>query len=210
MQALADSRALHVLLNEIVTPAACTLEPGTEQTLRKQLDDMHKRAFAAAKAHLLTQTFSSWLLHTSLALHARPLRRKAGAQAWPAQAQGLVTERLTAYSKQLQRTQLQPAPLHRLRKHGKQLRYQLAASALHPAIGKTLAQLQETLGQLNDLHGAAAIFGRLPATHADIIAAIGQHHVPRHAQLLLQAEAQLKQLRREMRKLSSDSRRSQA
>ena len=63
-----------------------------------------------------------------------------------------------------------------------------------------------TLGRLNDLHGAAEIFDRVSVVHADTIAAIGQHHGARHTQLLQQADAQLKQMRRQMRKLSSDSR----
>lgn len=200
MRALAEARELHVLLHDIVTPAAGTLEPRAEQTLRQQLDAMHKRAFADAEAHLLTREFSTWLLHASLALHTRPLRRKAGAQAWHSLAQALSARQVAAYAKRLKRSPSTPAALHALRKHGKHLRYQLAASALHPAAAKRLAQLQESLGSLNDLHGAAELFGRLPAAHADIIAAIGKHHLPRHAQLQQQAADQLKQLRRELRK----------
>lgn len=206
MRALAKARELRVLLNEIVTPAATELEANAAQTLHKQLEAMYTRDFAAAEAHLLTQAFSTWLLHTSLALHARPLRRKAGARAWRPQAQSLVDKRLATYSKRLKQVRPTPTALHELRKHGKHLRYQLAAAALYPAAGKALGQLQETLGRLNDLHGAAEIFDRVSVVHADTIAAIGQHHGPRHAQLLQQADAQLKQMRRQMRKLSSDSR----
>lgn len=205
MQALAHSRELHVLQHEVVTPAANTLEPRAEQALRKQVDAMHKRAFAAAETHLLTQAFSTWLLHTSLALHAQPLRHKAGTQAWPAQAEALLAKQITAYSKQLKRTQPEPTSLHALRKHGKHLRYQLAVSGLHPAAGKALAQLQETLGGLNDLYVAGDIFGCLPATHADSIADIAKYHLPRHTKLQLRAANQLKQLRRTLHKLPAKS-----
>ena len=200
MRTLAEARELHVLLHDIVIPATGAIDPQAEQALRKQLDAMHKRAFADAEAHLLTREFSTWLLHASLALHARPLRRKTGAQAWRPQAQTLAARQAAAYGRRLKRNQPTPNALHALRKHGKHLRYQLAVSALHPAAGKALAQLQETLGSLNDLDGAAQLFGRLPAAHADIIAAIGTHHLPRHAQLQQQAADQLKQLRRELRK----------
>src|SRR5690606_12965380 len=170
-----------------------------------QLDGPYRNAFAAAEAHLLTQAFSTWLLHTSLALHAQPLRHKAGTQAWPAQAEALLAKQIAAYSKQLKHTQPEPTSLHALRKHGKHLRYQLAASALHPAVGKALARLQETLGGLNDLHVAGDIFGRLPATHADSIADIAKYHLPRHTKLQLRAADQLKQLRRTLHKLPAKS-----
>src|SRR5690606_19122522 len=126
MRALAEARELHVLLDEIVAPAAPTLAADAAQTLREQLDAMHERAFAGAAAHLLTREFSTWLLHASLALHARPLRRKAGERAWPTQAQALAGAQVAAYNKRLKRLRLTPTALHELRKHGKHLRYQLA------------------------------------------------------------------------------------
>ncbi|MDE2599001.1 MAG: CYTH and CHAD domain-containing protein [Rhodocyclaceae bacterium] len=211
MAALAPARNLHVFLTDLVAPAATSVDPRSGQRLQRHLVDMSQTAFATAEAHLQTREFSDWLLHSSLALHARPMSDKAAARSWTTQARKLIQCQLEAYDQKLHHVRHTPAALHKVRKAGKHLRYQLAVSTPadtpHPhAAGKRLSRLQDTLGALNDLYSAADIANRLPASYAPIIAAIGSHHIERHEALRKQAFAQLKHLRRDIRALRSEYR----
>jgi adenylate cyclase len=206
MATLAPARDLYVLQNEIVTPALSTIAPRKRQPLQTQLARMSEAALADAERHLLSAEFSTWLLHTSLALHTRPLRRKAAGQTWARQSAKLLAPRLADYDKHLRRTKESPEAMHLLRKSGKHLRYQLAVSEPDhvprqlAAIGH-LAKLQDTLGSLNDLYSAAHYLGHLPLSYTATITAIGAHHVDRHKALQKQATNQIRRLRPEIRTL---------
>lgn len=208
MRKLAPARNLHVLLAEIVLPAAGAVEPRAAQQLQTRLVDLSDSAFAEAEAYLLTREFSEWLLHASLSLHARPLQHKAGKQNWAQHADKLVERQLKTYCKHLRQAKPTPAALHELRKAGKHLHYQLVASALgdsrqRKSVSKQVSRLKGALGQLNDLYSAADTLNHLPPAYTATIAAIGEHHMARHNTLLQLASEQLKPLRRAIRDLQT-------
>jgi len=213
MAALAPARNLHVLLTDIVAPATTAIEPRSGQRLQSHLVGISQMAFAAAEAYLLSHEFSGWLLHSSLALHAEPLRHKTGERPWSGQACKLIEPQLNIYSKHLHPIKATPTALHELRKAGKHLRYQLAVTAQADSprrrvTSKHLSRLQETLGALNDLYSAADIVNRLPPSYTTTIAAIGEHHLARHDKLRRQALAHVKELRKDMHDLQADLRKS--
>lgn len=215
MAMLAAARDLHILQTEIVAPALAVIEVRKRKPLQQRIADMSHAAITDATAYLLSTEFSTWLLHTSLALHAHPLRRKAGGLDWTSQSPRLLTPCLTAYERQLGHADTTPETLHLLRKTGKHLRYQLTVSAHgHAPVPRAtlghLAKLQDTLGMLNDLYSAAASLACLPAAYTATVAAIGAHHIPRHKILRKQAAKQIQRLRPEIRSLRAENRKARA
>jgi adenylate cyclase len=199
MQALAPARNLHVLIAEILTPAKAELASDTWQTLHKRLSDMADPAFDTARTHLLSQPFAYWLLHTSLALHAAPVRKKWRQRPWSDSADTLLASRLKDYAQHLRNRKASPEALHELRKAGKHLRYQLAVCAQDrdgKPLSRRLARLQDRLGQINDLHSAGEILNRQAASYSAAIAALGAAHRERHAALHKELPGQLHQMRR--------------
>lgn len=208
MRALASARSLQVVLDDIIRPAANKVEARAWQRLEQRLTTQAESAFAEAHAYLLSHAFAHWLLHTSLALHVPPLHQKAQRLAWPAYGRQLVSKQLKAYAKHLGQTKPGPEALHELRKDGKHLRYQLDVTGLAqtPAgkpLARRLAQLQDRLGQLNDLYSATDILNTQPASYTATIASIGASHMARHTDLLKDASRRIKRLDRDLRALRS-------
>lgn len=202
-RALAPARTQQILLENIVRPGADDLPARTRQGLERRLSAMLELSFGAAREHLLSHDFSSWLLHTSLALHAAPARPRTQQRPWPQSGAQLARLRLKAYLRLLRKTRPTPASLHKLRKASKHVRYQLEATCLTQSrkgkqTARRLARLQECLGQLNDLYSAADILNRQPASYASAIATIGASHLGHHAQLLTEVPQHMKTLRREL------------
>lgn len=213
MAMLAPARDLYVLQNEIVTPALSAVAPRKRRPLQLQVARASQAALADAEHHLLSAEFSAWLLHTSLALHARPLRQKIAGQSWARQSPKLLAPRLADYDKHLRRAKSSPEDMHLLRKDGKHLRYQLAVSELGQAPRRLaviahLTKLQDTLGALNDLYSAAGSLARLPPGYTATVAAIGAHHVARHKVLQKQAANRIRRLRPEIATLRAAYRKS--
>lgn len=209
MQALAPARNLHVLIAEILTPAKAELASDTWQTLHKRLSDMADPAFDTARTHLLSQPFAYWLLHTSLALHAAPIRNKWRQRPWSDSADTLLASRLKAYAQYLRNEKDSPEALHDLRKAGKHLRYQLAVCAKDrdgKPLSRRLARLQDRLGQINDLHSAGEILNQQAASYTAAIAALGAAHRKRHAALHKGLPRQLHQMRRTLAQLRKEKR----
>lgn len=206
MLALAPARSLQVLLDDIVRPVTGELSASTKRKLEQRIGAMVEISFGAAREHLLSHEFANWLLHTSLALHAAPTRARTHQQIWPQSGSYLLTPHIKTYAKQLKKTKLTPESLHAIRKAGKHLRYQLDATALAKTrhgkqVVRRLAQLQECLGQLNDLYSAADTLNRQPRSYAATIAAIGASHVARHAALLAEIPEHMTSLRHDLRTL---------
>jgi inorganic triphosphatase YgiF len=202
MRALAAARSLQVLLGDLVGPPS-TAAPRTLRRLHERMSAMADEASSNARAHLLSLDFARWLLHASLALHVHPVRERLRNEAWPEVAQKSLAARLKKYEQRLRRNRSTPKQLHELRKAGKHLRYQLAVcgcSGSHhgKALGRRLAQLQDSLGQLNDLYSAGEMFSSLPASFSGAVMEVGRAHVGRHAALRDALPKQLRRLRREL------------
>lgn len=209
MQAVAPARSLHVLIEDILLPAEAELDPRGWKHLHERLCGMEGLVFAAARNHLLSQPFAWWLLQTSLALHAKPLRGKWRALAWPKAADKLLDLRLKDYAQHLRAAKPDPETLHELRKAGKHLRYQLAICVPKThgkALRRQLASLQDSLGQINDLHSAGEVLNRQTPSYAKVIADLGAFHSKRHAALHAELPEQLRRLRTELSALRKEKR----
>lgn len=206
MRVLDAARTLHVILDELLPEAHQGMAARAWQALQTRFNRQHYAALASAREYLLAHEFSYWLLHSSLALHAHPLRPKAAARAWTTTVPALLADRLSRFRKRLHKKPSSPDALHRLRKAGKHLRYQIAAAGAEwigykPAARK-LAELQDLLGHLNDLHSAEAFLNELSANDLPAVRSMStwcheQQHVPQHA---------LSKLRRTLRHKLADMR----
>lgn len=201
MRAVAPARNLHVLIDEILAPAAPALDPRDCQRLDERLSGMAEIAFAAARDHLLSLPFAYWLLQSSLALHAAPLRPGWRKKPWPLTADALLARQLKDYANCLQRVERTPEVLHELRKAGKHLRYQLMLgnrTDRSRKLARHLARVQDTLGQLNDLYSAGEVLNRQPPSYAAVIAGLGAAHRKRHAGLHAALPRQLQRLGKDL------------
>lgn len=206
MRALAPARGMQITLDEILSPAADKVDAAAWKRLETRLTAQSLRAFATARAYLLSSAFANWLLHTSLALHASPLHDKARQLSWPKSGKQLLGRQLKAYAKRLQQATAEPESLHELRKAGKHLRYQLEATGLArtaggKAVARHLAKLQSGLGQLNDLYSAADILNAQPASYTATIVAVGHSHMAGHNKLLKDASERIARLKRDLQAL---------
>ena len=209
MRAIAPARNLHVLIDEILAPAAGVLDPRDWQRLNERLTGMADLAFAAARDHLQSLPFAYWLLQSSLALHAAPLRSGWRTRPWPHAADALLMQQLKTYAGCLQHAEQSPEALHELRKAGKHLRYQLtlgSRSALNKKLCRRLAHVQDSLGQLNDLYSAGEVLNRQPPSYAVVITGLGDTHRKRHAALHEALSGQLQRLRSDLAALRKEKR----
>lgn len=201
MRAIAPARNLHVLMDELLAPVAGEVDARAWQRLNGRLSGMAEQAFAAARTHLQSLPFAWWLLQSSLALHAEPLRPAWRSKPWPQGAGMLLAQHLKDYAAHLQGLKRTPEALHELRKAGKHLRYQLTLGSRTDRsrqLGRQLARVQDSLGQLNDLYSAGEILNRQPASLTATIATLGEAHRKRHAALHEQLPRQLRRLRDEL------------
>lgn len=185
MQAIAAARAYHVLIDSLILPA---LPSETLQTLHTTLVTHSEHAFAQARAHLLSASFSEWLLQVSLTLPRALASRKQTSQAWGKVAPTLLNKQIATYAKRIKATRHEPEALHVLRKQGKHLRYQLnACGSRDRQLIKSLARLQETLGAFNDLYSAGDILEPLAQQSSALHKAVrhlGERQLANHQTML--------------------------
>jgi inorganic triphosphatase YgiF len=194
MKQLGLARDLDVLLAEIADPVLCALP--NEPRLPALASDITNRRYAAreqAIALLAAPDYGRTLLTALESLHAVPVTDPATIA-----LAGFASERLHRLRRKLRRLVAvadidDPSSLHALRIGVKRLRYALEFfSPLAPkrtvrhAI-TILAEVQETLGQLNDLTSAGAMLmecaGDDPRLR-EAVTLIGGWHGPRYARLL--------------------------
>jgi adenylate cyclase len=207
MARLGTARDLDVLLAEICAPVIAAL-PGEPRlsALAGVITDARYAARRNAVRHLESRDFGQLMVRLAQLLHA------------PALDDGLATEYVAAFAHgRLQRLRRKvrdlavqarlddPPSLHALRIGIKRLRYALeffAALARGKAqrrLASWLAEVQGTLGELNDLANAGQLLMRC-AGHderlREAVTLIGGWHGPRHARLMARLPKLLDQLRK--------------
>lgn len=201
---LGKVRDLDVLLAETVLPAAKEMTgDGAVELLLRKIHVSRSEAIKEVLQLLCAREYGVWMLRTLRSLNGSDFQ-----QASP------VGESLDAFLKRRignfrKRVLIQaslagsadPAALHALRIAIKRLRYGLeffprqARESRH--LLKTLASLQNDLGQLQDLATAGPLLLSQVDNDAKIMAAvsrIGQWHVPRHEFLLRKVRKELRQM----------------
>ena len=205
---LGQARDLDVLLTEIAAPVMLALpdEPRLAQ-LTGAVTDRHFSARAAAVRHLQSVAYGQLVLRATALLHRPPFDLAAEESETLA---GFAVARLRRLRKKVLALAAaastdDPASLHQLRIGIKRLRYALEFFA-PLAQGKPLqrmlqqlAQLQDELGQLNDLANAGLLLmhcaGDDPRLR-EAVSLVGGWHGPRYSGLLAAIPGQLKRLAR--------------
>jgi len=207
---LGQARDLDVLLTEIATPVMRALpdEPRLA-ALAGAITDRQDSARAAAVRHLQSVAHGRLVLQATALLHRQPFL--APAEGVPAPSE-TVCEFAAARLKRLRKKVLglaaaasidDPASLHSLRIGIKRLRY--ALEFFTPlATGRTLqrllaqlAQMQDELGQLNDLANAGLLLMNCAGVDSrlrEAVSLVGGWHASRHKGLLERIPGQLKKL----------------
>ena len=209
---LGHARDLDVLLTEIATPVMRALpdEPRLA-ALAGAITDRQYAARAAAVRHLQSVAHGRLVLRATALLHRPPFQA-------PVEARFGLTETVGNFAaarlKRLRKKVLglaaaasvdDPVSLHRLRIGIKRLRYALeffsplaAGKPLQRLLAR-LVEMQDKLGQLNDLANAGTLLmscaGDDPRLR-EAVSLVGGWHASRHGELLDQIPGQLRTLNR--------------
>lgn len=194
MKSLADARDLDVLLQEIITPVVQTMpgEPRIE-ALAAAAASRRQAARASAVAHLRSPHYGNAVLRVMAELERMPADRPAAAdlRSFVPRQLGKLHRRVIALAQAADVAD--PPSLHRLRIGIKRLRYatEFFAPLLQAHRTSTLtwrlANLQDRLGQLNDLANAGSTLMACAGERPDLreaVSLIGGWHAQRYAQLL--------------------------
>lgn len=207
MALLGAARDRDVLLTEIAAPVMQALpgEPRLAALVGIVTEDRY-HARARAIGVLRAPTFGRLMLLAATILH-RELRAPVAAA--PDSLLDFARQRLRRLKRRVARLAKaaridDPASLHALRIGVKRLRYALEffAPLLHrrrtPALLQGLADLQDTLGQLNDLANAGQLLmncaGADPRLR-EAVTLIGGWHGPRHGALLATIQSRVRRLK---------------
>lgn len=209
---LGHARDLDVLLAEIATPVMRALpdEPRLA-ALAGAITDRQYSARAAAVRHLQSIAHGRLVLQATALLHRPPLRRPVEQTFGLTESVGdFAAVRLRRLRKKVRglaaAAAVDDAPsLHRLRIGIKRLRYALeffmplATGKSLPRLLASLVQMQDELGQLNDLANAGLLLmncaGDDPRLR-EAVSLVGGWHASRHKALLDKIPGQLKTLTR--------------
>ncbi|HEX8961582.1 MAG TPA: CHAD domain-containing protein [Rhodocyclaceae bacterium] len=207
MRLLGAARDMDVLLGEIAAPVMAAL--AAEPRLAALVGLVTERRFrhrSAAKDQLRSAAFGQFVLLAGERLHALSLNQQAGDGGLAAFAD----HRLRRLCKKVRRLAAaaevgEPTSLHALRIGVKRLRYALeffaplARHKRHRARVADLAELQDTLGQINDLANAGRLLddcaGEDPRLR-EAVTLIGGWHASRYAALLDAVPHALRDLRK--------------
>ncbi|MBI4996047.1 MAG: CHAD domain-containing protein [Rhodocyclales bacterium] len=206
MDRLGKTRDLDVLLAEICAPviAALPAEPRLAALAGAITDDRYAARRNTVR-HLESREFGHLMVRLAALLHAPELDEAPAAESFAAFAAGR-TKRLRRKVRSLasQARLDDPASLHVLRIGIKRLRYALEFFASitrgkgQRRLAGWLADIQGTLGELNDLANAGQLLMNC-AGHderlREAVALIGGWHGPRHARLMTRLPGLLKGLR---------------
>jgi inorganic triphosphatase YgiF len=207
MGRLGKARDLDVLLAEICAPVIAAL-PGEPRlsALAGIITDDRYAARRNTIRHLESREFGQLMIRLSALLHTPALNEPLGAAVVATFAAGRM-KRLRRKVRELaiQARLDDPTSLHALRIGIKRLRYALEFfAALDPSKARRrqanwLAEIQGTLGELNDLANAGQLLMNC-AGHDDrlreAVTLIGGWHGPRHASLMARLPKLLGQLHR--------------
>ena len=209
---LGQARDLDVLLTEIAAPVMLALpdEPRLAQ-LTGAVTDRHFSARAAAVRHLQSVAYGQLVLRATALLHRPPFDLTSDVATGASETlAGFAVARLRRLRKKVLALAAaastdDPASLHQLRIGIKRLRYALeffAPLAQEKPLQRMLqqlAQLQDELGQLNDLANAGMLLmhcaGDDPRLR-EAVSLVGGWHGPRYSGLLAAIPDQLKRLAR--------------
>ncbi|TRZ96742.1 MAG: CHAD domain-containing protein [Rhodocyclaceae bacterium] len=207
---LGQARDLDVLLTEIATPVMRALpdEPRLA-ALAGAITDRQYSARAAAVRHLQSIAHGRLVLQATALLHRPPFLVPVGGAAGLTETVG---DFAAARLKRLRKKVLglaaaasidDPASLHSLRIGIKRLRYALeffsplAAGRPLQRLLARLVQMQDELGQLNDLANAGLLLMNCAGDDSrlrEAVSLVGGWHASRHKALLDQIPGQLKKL----------------
>jgi inorganic triphosphatase YgiF len=207
LDALAEARNCHVLLNEVCAVVPDRNQAATGKRLHIQLKALTEKTFAQAQAHLNSPAFAAWLLDCSLDLHVNePIRKGERKTRWSHVASELLHKKISDYAKAVHHARNDARSMHQLRIQTKYLRYQHAvlSNKRRKPFMQQLAALQDGLGRLNDLNVAGDILRPLAESDKRLegaVRAIGAWHLARQTPRLHTLSQQRQQLMHTLGKL---------